>query len=375
MLDDVAFVQFSSKALVSVHSLLHTPLFREAIMQTIKTFKLICRLSTFCLVMTLAPFCSAADVLDPNTLMQQLGINESQISHLEGGETVAFEIDESLDRELATGIAMYLPAKPSELVKLLIMHNLTTLDTQITASGAVGTPAKAEEFRLFGFSAKQSDQADRFLKAESGTHFNLSVPEIESIKTSTNIQANNNPEKASQIYRNILTQRLEAYRKKGLPGIAPYSRRAHEEVDNAADLRKETLANKILAHYFPELYKVWLDYPSTLPMGAKENFFWLNRKVENRPTAILAHRIIFDTGKVAVVLARQFYVGHSYNTNQLTIGCLPYKAGSLVFYANRTTTDQVAGIGKNLKHSIGRKQMQSEMIKRLKIVQKLVGKS
>lgn len=62
----------------------------------------------------------------------------------------------------------------------------------------------------------------------------------------------------------------------------------------------------------------------------------------------------------------------AYAANQLNIGCLPYRDGTLVFYANRTSTDQIAGMGSSLKHSIGREQMQAEIVKRLKNLQKLL---
>jgi hypothetical protein len=52
------------------------------------------------------------------------------------------------------------------------------------------------------------------------------------------------------------------------------------------------------------------------------------------------------------------------------IVCLPYLNGSLVFYANRTFTDQVAGAGGNLKHSIGGEQEQDEIVKILQNLRK-----
>ncbi|MDO9139331.1 MAG: hypothetical protein Q7U38_03255, partial [Methylobacter sp.] len=55
----------------------------------------------------------------------------------------------------------------------------------------------------------------------------------------------------------------------------------------------------------------------------------------------------------------------SYNSNQLSIACLPYRDGSLIFYANRSFTDQVTGFGSSVKHSIGREQMRGEIVKRL----------
>ena len=86
------------------------------------------------------------------------------------------------------------------------------------------------------------------------------------------------------------------------------------------------------------------------------------------------HRIIYSAQTGELILSRQFYAGHSYNSNQLVIACLPYLDGSLVFYANRTFTDQVAGFGSGLKHSIGQKQAKSEISKLLKNLHSILKK-
>jgi hypothetical protein len=165
-------------------------------------------------------------------------------------------------------------------------------------------------------------------------------------------------------------QRWRAYRKNGLKGIATYDRGDGTEANPGGELRKATLDSKVLTRYFPELYKALLNYPSRLPVGAEEKFFWLNREVQGRPTAILVHRVMLSAGTGGVIISRQFYAGHSYNSNQLTIACLPYCDGSLVFYTNRTFTDQVAGSGSSLKHSIGDEQERGEMVKLLKSLRK-----
>ena len=62
----------------------------------------------------------------------------------------------------------------------------------------------------------------------------------------------------------------------------------------------------------------------------------------------------------AIMVERQFYVGHSYNSLQTITGCIAVPGGSLVFHSNHTSTDQVAGFGSGLRHSIGRDQMRDE---------------
>jgi hypothetical protein len=60
---------------------------------------------------------------------------------------------------------------------------------------------------------------------------------------------------------------------------------------------------------------------------------------------------------------RQFYVEHSYNSLSLMAGVMPLSGGTIVLYSNRTSTDQVAGVGSGLRHSIGSKQMRDEIVK------------
>jgi hypothetical protein len=88
--------------------------------------------------------------------------------------------------------------------------------------------------------------------------------------------------------------------------------------------------------------------------------------VEDRPTFILAHRTSYQTPDFAVLTEAQFYVSHSYNCNFVLCAGFAVEGGTIVFYQNRTITDQVAGFGSSLKHSIGRKQMLSELADNLK---------
>ena len=260
-----------------------------------------------------------------------------------------------------------MPAAPPKIIGFIKNKGLASIDTAVTARGTIPTRATLNTFKGFGFSAGK-DEAANFLAATAGSQFNLSSQEFQTIKAANSGQT----DAASQTYRKILVQRWQAYRKKGLKGIAPYDRGDGVEANPGEELRKATMDSKVLTHYFPELHKALLNYPSALPAGAEEKFFWLNRNVQSRPTAILVHRVMLNAGTGEVILSRQFYAGHSYNSNQLTIVCVPYRDGSLVFYMNRTFTDQVAGSGSSLKHSIGNEQERDEIVTLLKNLRKAI---
>ena len=307
----------------------------------------------------------AANLPDSEGLIQQLGIQQQDVAKLNQGEIVFFNVAEGDEKELAAGAAMYLPAAPSKIIGLIKSKGLVSLDTEVAAEGAIPLQATLDNFKGFGLKAG-SDEAANFLAATPGSQFNLSTQEFQALKAASPAQ----PDAASETYRKFLLQRWQAYRKSGLKGIAPYDRGNGKEANPGVELRTATQQNKVLARYFPELNKAWLNYPAALPAGAEETYFWRNRKVENRPTAILVHRVMLSADVGELILARQFYAGHSYNSNQLTIACLPYRDGSLVIYSNRTFTDQVAGFGSSLKHSIGGEQARGEMTKLLKKARK-----
>ncbi|GAB4262110.1 MAG: hypothetical protein Kow0065_12780 [Methylomicrobium sp.] len=339
--------------------------------QTYMTIKWIlygwCVLVLFLVGMSPARAESSSEV---TALMNLLAIQPKELARLEAGKTISFDIAENNDKELAAGVIMYLPAKPSKLLEYIDQKGLANIDTDIVAQGMIPNQPTLQSFE--GFVLKPgSNEARSFLQAKPGSEFNLSTEEFKLLK---NIDTTKN-DAASQAYRSLLLQRLESYRQKGLKGIADYDRGDGMEARPADELRVATLANKVLTRYFPQIYKAWLDYPAPLPPGTEERFFWLNRTVEGRPTAILGHRILLSYQGAEVMLSRQFYVGHSYNSSQLSIACLPYRDGSLVFYGNRTFTDQVAGFGSGVKHSIGREQMRGEIVKRLTNLRKLLNKS
>ncbi|MBU2571761.1 MAG: hypothetical protein KJ725_17375 [Gammaproteobacteria bacterium] len=325
--------------------------------QSIKT--LFCRLIFVLGLVCIIP-AQAEDSSEVTALMGLLGINSKELANLEQGKTVSFDIAENNEKELAAGVVMYIPAKPSKLVQYINEKDLGTIDTDLISQGKIPANATLESFKGFALKAG-SGEAKNFMRAQPGSQFNLSIDEFKLLKSIDAVQA----DVASQSYRRILLERMQSYRKNGLKGIANYDRGDGLTARPAEELRTATLANKVLTRYFPQVYQAWLDYPAAMPAGADEQFFWLNRNVEGRPTAILGHRIMLSSNGAEVMLSRQFYVGHSYNSNQLSIACLPYRDGSLVFYANRSFTDQVAGFGSGLKHSIGREQMRDEIVKRL----------
>ncbi len=301
-------------------------------------------------------------------LIANVGIPPGDVSRLQKGEIVSFSVSEPTAKSLASGIAMYVKAPPAKLVDLVKRGSLLAADPDVIAHGDLAAGAGPEAFKKFAYGTAQTDEAKGLLEARAGSDFNLSSQEIASFQAlQAGIDKGNGKavaEAVSSNYRKLLAERLKAYQQSGLRGIAPYDRGDGEKADPDAELTADAQQNKVLARYFPELQQALMRFPAALPAGTESQYFWFNRKVQDRPTPILAHRLTYTLNDGAVIVQREFYAGHSYNSSQAVFGSLPYLDGAIVLYGLRSSTDQVTGMGQSLKHSIGREQLNKEIIKK-----------
>lgn len=289
-----------------------------------------------------------------------LGMDKAQIAELAQGQPIIYALSENSDNELAAGIALYLPTPLAKVAKYLEQENPDPLDIDVTAHGLLTERGGAAAFAPV---VLPREETDALLGAEPGNEFNLSAAEIDSFKTLKKTSPKIINDAVLQHYREILFQRFEAYRRGGTSAIAPYVRKESRDSKPSVELRQAANASAILTRYFPALHKAWLNYPQALPPGATETFPWVEKNVENRPGVILRHRVSTAWSAGVLVLTREFYTPHSYNSSQWITGCLPYRDGTVVFKLIRSYTDQVAGIASDVKHLIGRKLLEDKMLK------------
>jgi len=111
--------------------------------------------------------------------------------------------------------------------------------------------------------------------------------------------------------------------------------------------------------------KVQVSVPVRLvgvPEGVRNEFFWSKAIVADRPCFVLTHRMSRSDPRVVLIAERRFYVGHSYNSLHVVMGAIPTAQGVLLFYRNRTFSDQVVGRIGRAKKVIGRRRQRSAVI-------------
>jgi hypothetical protein len=301
---------------------------------------------------------AAAGLPDPAALLAEFGLTRSEIDQVRAGKLVRYAVQPGSERELVAGLAFTVPIPPAELVKSVRADLLDRVDPNMIAFGVVAGDAAAADFSGLTLEPNASARARAYLSADPGGDLNLSEQEIAAFRRLGSAAA---PSDVEAQVRRALLERLSAYRARGLAGIAAYARRGGAQRSPGDELRIAARATKKLEQYAPAAYQVLLSYPEAKPAGSLETFRWSHFVANGVPTLALSHVLLVPDGDAWMVLQRQFYVSTGYNAEQAVAALLPCVGGTVVIYANRTSTDQIAGIGGRAKRSIGSKLLASQL--------------
>jgi hypothetical protein len=319
------------------------------------------------LALSLLPFAparvAAADTWNP----RQMSPDERR--RVIGGEIVPFNVAERTDRDLAAGVMMFLSVPVARVGEYLAESELAVRDAGIVNWGALpegGEAASLAKLRL------GPAEADELLDARPGSAWNLSSTEMDGLRAlramlpaaSRTLQA----ESVSTHYRGLLVRRTQAYRTGGLDAIEPYARRGGTTTDPAGELRLAAEDARPLAAVSPALVDLLLHYPSLQRAERGSQIYWVERKLQGRADPALLHQLVDVRPELALHVERHFFVGHAYNSSQTLTGALPWGDGSLVFVVSRVSTDLVAGLGGDVKRSLGRRQLRGDLSGRLERV-------
>ena len=307
-----------------------------------------------------APSADESQALDVRRLSPE------QRRRLLAGETIGYQVAESNETELGAGVAMYLPVPLSRVAEALTSPDIVLKEPSITAWGPLTPGTTVAALAGYKLAAGEVAEAQDAFDAVASGRLNLSAPEIEAFRGARPARGADRAavaESGAAQWRALLLQRAQAFQARGLDGMAPYARRGGVS-DPAAVLRVAAGDARIVGHLMPRLAEALLRFPAEQSSTAISQFYWVKRQVQGRPDPILIHHLVDVTPQLALYVERHVYVGHSYNASQILSGAVPFEDGVVVFSSNRVSTDQVAGLGGELKRVIGRRQLRGEIVKR-----------
>ena len=314
-------------------------------------------------------------------LVVYLGFDASDVDDLLDGDVIRLDEDlaEGSDKEMAVGVAVLLPTTLAKTAAFLRGGQSFEIARPVVAHGQLSDPPVAGDFAGVRFTRKESDEVEELLAAEAGSTLNLSTSEIRRFRGLGRRIQGRNPKKdpavreaTAELMRTILLERCTAYRAGGVQSIAAYDRDDGEQVSPGAELElalSEDLAQDArLASLVGGFRQAVARYPAEPLEDIENEFFWTKADVADRPCFALTHRMSRSDAHAVLIVERQFYVGHSYNSLHVVIGALPTSHGVLLFYRNRTFTDHVAGRIGSAKKVIARRRQRNAVIDYLEAI-------
>jgi hypothetical protein len=304
----------------------------------------------------------AAEAISVEAVADALGLSSEQHAQLQAGAIVSAEIEETTEKQLAAALALKVPATLEDVAASVAEGTTLEANNAIRAYGEID-PAAVSPAAFAGITL-DADEAEKLLEVEPGSEYNLSADEIAIFQDLARQYDADDPAAGDAVnaaWRQVLAGRLQAYLQGGLNGIAPYDR-GGDDSSAADDLRSAAEASKLVQQAVPDLYQSFLAYPGQGVADAEHRFFWTEQVADDRPVYILTHRMAQQRPDLLVVLSRDFYVSHSFNASQGAAGALPLEDGVVIFYANRTSSDQVAGFMSGMRHEIGRGMMRDSLV-------------
>ena len=284
---------------------------------------------------------------------------------LMAGETVPFNVAERTDRDLTGGVVVFVASPFARVAEYLADSELAVREPGIAAWGALSESAGPADLARLRLGAPE---ADELLAARPGSTWNLSAAEMEalrSLRLGLGQAAKATPaETASIQYRALLLQRAQAYRAGGLGAIEPYVRRGGA-TDPGGELRLAADDARPLADAAPALADALRSAPALQGAERASRIYWIERRLQGRMAPILVHQMVEIRPELALQIERHFFVAHSYNWGQTLTGALPWGSGTLLFALSRVSTDLVTGLGGEVKRTLGRRQLRSDLGGRL----------
>lgn len=302
----------------------------------------------------------AAALPTADEVMRELHLSDSDRERIRKGKIVDWSASEGSDRELALGMAFLVKTKPENLAEMYRDALVLKQVSVITVSGKLTGEGTMAELAGVKLQPNGKKEAKHYLNAVPGSELNLDAKEIAAFQAlKAGGDADSVPvEKVEALVRQGLLARYQAYRAKGLSGIAPYERGSGSRRNAGDELLLSTKELTGVAKHLPAFHKFLLNYPNGLAQDEAKNleefFYWLNINVFGRPMFVLVHRILYHVGDAAMAIERHYYTSHDYNSMLQGIVALPTKEGTFLFYIGRVSTDQVGGFGSSMKHPVSR---------------------
>ncbi|PWT94260.1 MAG: hypothetical protein C5B54_00270 [Acidobacteria bacterium] len=255
----------------------------------------------------IAPLLFAAYPDEYPLYLRLMGFSKEEIRDLEDGGMVQHTLKDKLPGEYGTivGVVSNVPVYYYRDYYRYIENFKSLFEFQ--QIGKFGSKPDLQDLKALRFTDKELEE---FLTCQQGNcEIKLSADEIAMIPKNPDMKTDAGKERISDVYRQIILNRLLAYQGQGMKGLKDY-------VDgptpyNLNDiLQNHMLKFSELDAYFPIIKKYILEYPTYKNKRIEEFFFWSKEFLGNKPVIGLRHVFTERIGEDYIIVTKLIYANH-----------------------------------------------------------------
>ena len=310
----------------------------------------------------------AKPALTLDAVLESLGFSSESRTSLLEGETIVRDLDALGENDIGVTLALVVPHPPREVMDFLFSEEGVKLDPNVREfKELAGEKTRDDDLKGVTFVGEESSELASLIDVEEGYDVNLGSDEIEQMgavrKEFPDASPDSDAECAvavNRAHRRMLLERCRAYQEGGLDSVRGYARGDTNSLPGK-ELRLALEKDRLLAERFPDLRRAVLGYPKGEKREFESRLYWLKETIDGRPAFALGQRTFYRWSDGGIVVDRQFYVGHSYNSLHSVTGAIPLEKGTLVFYTYRMFTDEVTGFASALKRLLATNELKSDL--------------
>ncbi len=315
-------------------------------------------------------------------LSDQMNFSASDLETLQAGRAVARQMAtrDPVDVNIFGAVRIDSPA--DAFVRQLQAIDDLERRLGVIQAGRFGDPPRLAD--LDALTLEPDDLADLRHCRPGSCEIQLPMRAITRFRRDVDWRAGNSADSANRLFRQVLFERLEAYRSGGLQALGAYQDRG-EPISVAADFRLLAAPGDLPAD-LPELTYYLRAYPKAMLPGGSDLFYWNKGEFGMKPTIRLNHLVTYPVPAAAargglryVVATSQIYSDHYFSAT-LELRSIVDDAAQpgRRFYLLYTTKSRVSGltgfIGMLIRPMV-RSRARSGMERYLNVTKQVVEKS
>jgi len=288
---------------------------------------------------------------------EEIGLTDEQIATIRSGQAFSKNLKSREADEIFVFGAVYVNAKPESYLKFARdFKRLRTVPGFLAIEEFSDPPVLSD---VKGLTLDSEDLKELKECKPSDCKIQLPASAIEDVHQMVDWTDADAGEKAEQLVRKKVLERVTTYQEKGNEVLGEYNDKKH--ATEVPEQFKYMLSYaKALPKYLPDFYNYLLTYPAGKPANVENSFYWARVKFGLKPTLRVVHVITMhgDVGgdPVDVIAEKQLYSSHYFETALDLTFCVRDRAEPKAtgFYLIRTMGSEQAGLT-GFKGSIVRK--------------------